>query len=94
MTGLRPTPYITVGYFDEIRNKRIKEHLNEVGDSNLLVYPTITRKLGHVTTIERELVNPNQKPQCLIMCLIEMFSNEGDWICDLFSGMGMFLYLC
>ena len=49
------------------------------------------RKLRHVTTTERGLVNPYQKPQRLMMHLIEMFSNEGDWILDLFSGMGMFL---
>ena len=37
--------YITVGYFDEIKKQRIKEHSNEVGGSNLLVYLEITRKL-------------------------------------------------
>ena len=79
--------YIIVGYFDEIRKQRIKEHSNEVGGSNLLVYPTVTRKLQHVT-ITGGLVNPYQKPQRLIMRLLEMFSNEGDWILDLFSGTG------
>ena len=81
--------YITVGYFDEIKKQRIKEHSNEVGGSNLLVYPAVTRKLRHVTTTERGLVNPYQKPQRLMMRLIEMFSVEGDWILDLFSGTGI-----
>ena len=45
--------------------------------------------MRHVTTTERGLVNPYQKPQRLMMRLIEMFSNEGDWILDLFSGTGM-----
>ena len=71
--------YITVGYYDEIRKQRIKEHSNEVGGPNLLVYLAVTQKLRHVTTIERGLVNPYQKPQHLMMRLIEMFSNEGDW---------------
>ena len=78
----------------KLEKQRIKEHSNEVGGSNLLVYPVVTHKLQHVTTIECGLVNPNQKPQCLIMCLIEMFSSEGDWICDLFFGTGMFFKLC
>ena len=56
------------------------------------MYPTVTRKLRHVTTTERGLVNPYQKPQRLMMGLIEMFSNEGDWILDLFSGLGMNLH--
>ena len=55
----------------------------------MLTYPAVTRKLRHVTMNERGLVNPYQKPQRLMMCLIEMFSNEGDWILDLFSGTGM-----
>ena len=75
-----------VGYFDEIKKRRIEEHSNEVRGSNLLVYPAVTWKLRHVTTIEWGLVNPYQKPQRLMMCLIEMFSVEGDWILDLFSG--------
>ena len=81
--------YITVGYYDEIKRQRIKEHSNEVGCSNLLVYPAVTRKLRHVTTTERGLVNPYQKPQRLMMRLVEMFSNENDWIMDLFSGTGL-----
>ena len=44
--------YITLGYFDEIKKQRIKEHSNEVGGSNLLVYQAVTRKLRHVTTTE------------------------------------------
>ena len=86
--------YITVGYSNEIKKQRIKEHSNEVGCSNLLVYPTVTRKLRHVATIERGLVNPYQKPQRLMMRLIEMFSNEGDWILDLFSGTSINLKHC
>ena len=82
--------YITVSYYYEIKKQRIKEHSNEVRSSNLLVYPAITRKLRHITTTECGLVNPYQKPQQLMMCLIEMFSNEGDWIVDLFSGTSMF----
>ena len=81
--------YITVGYYDEIKKQRIKDHSNEVGGSNLLVYRAVTRKLRHVTTTEQGLVNPYQKPQRLMMHLIEMFSVEGDWILDLFSGPGI-----
>ena len=86
--------YITIGYFDETKKQRIKEHSNKVGGSNLLVYPGVTRKLRHVTTTEWGLVNPYQKPQQLKMRLIEMFSSEGDWILDLFSGTGINLTIC
>ena len=70
--------YITVGYYDEIKKQRIKDHSNEVGGSNLLVYPVVTRKLQHVTTTEPGLVNPYQKPQRLMMHFIEMFSSQDD----------------
>ena len=77
--------YITVGYYDEIKKQRIKEHLNEVGCSNLLVYPAVTWKLRHVTMTERGLVN--------LMRLVEMFLNEDDWIMDLFSGTSICLII-
>ena len=86
--------YITVGYFDEIKKQIIKDHSNEVGGSNLLVYPAVTRKLRHVTTTKWGIVNPYQKLQRLMMRLIEMFSSEGDWILDSFSGTGINLTLC
>ena len=86
---LNAIEYIRVGYFDETKKQRIKDHSNEVEGSNLLVYPAMTRKLLHVTTIERGLVNPYQKPQRRMMRLIEMFSVEGDCILDLFSGTGI-----
>jgi DNA modification methylase len=35
-----------------------------------------------------EIVNICQKPQALINYLIDTFSNEGDWVLDLFSGSG------
>ena len=35
-----------------------------------------------------EIVNIYQKPQALNNYLIDTFSNEGDWILDLFSGSG------
>ena len=82
--------YITVRYYDEIKKQRIKQHSNEVGGSSVLVYPAVTHKLRHVTTTERGLLNPYQKHQRLTMCLIEMFSVEGDWILDLLSGRGIF----
>ena len=59
-------------------------------DANLLVYPVVTCKLRHVTTTECGLVNPYQKPQRLMVRLVEMFSNEDDMILDLFSGTGIF----
>ena len=84
--------YIIVGYFDEIRNQRIKEHSNEVGGSNMLVYPIVMCKLRHVTTTERGLINPYQKPQRSVgnVPSIKIFSIEGDWICDLFSNTSTF----
>ena len=62
--------YIIVGYFDEIKKQWIKEHSNEVGGSNMMVYPVVTQKFRHVTTIERGVANPYQKPQRVIMRLL------------------------
>ena len=40
-----------------------------------------------------EIVNTYQKPQLLINYLIDIFSNEEDWVLDLFSGSGKFYYI-
>ena len=55
--------YIIVGYYDEIKKQRIRERSNEVGGSNLLLYPVVTRKLSNVMTTERGLINPYKEPQ-------------------------------
>lgn len=40
-----------------------------------------------------EIVNIYQKPKLLINYLIDICSNEGDWVLDLFSGSGKFYYM-
>jgi hypothetical protein len=38
--------------------------------------------------LKGDMVNIHQKPQALINYLIDTFSNEGDWVLDLFLGSG------
>ena len=58
----------------------------------MLTYNAVVKKL---TYEERDLkgvvVNIYQKPQALINYLIDTFSNEGDWVLDLFLGSGQIL---
>jgi hypothetical protein len=54
-----------------------------------LVYNVVVRKLTYEENdLKGEMVNIYQKPQALINYLIDTFSNEGDWVLDLFSGSG------
>jgi hypothetical protein len=49
----------------------------------------VVRKLTYEEKdLKGEMVNIYQKPQALINYLIDKFSNEGDWVLDLFSGSG------
>jgi hypothetical protein len=49
----------------------------------------VVRKLTYEEKyLKGEMVNIYQKPQALINYLIDTFSNEGDWVLDLFSGSG------
>ena len=53
----------------------------------ILVYNVVVRKLKYKEKdLKRNMVNIYQKPQALINYLIDTFSNEGDWVLDLFSG--------
>lgn len=82
------TEYLTVGYFDSISKRRIRDHVTEDRVSNVLQFPAVTRKLRHVVGA-KTIVNPYQKPQRLMNRLIDLFSLPDDWILDLFAGTGM-----
>ncbi len=83
------TELMTVGFFDEISKRRVREHCNDNGISSTFFCPAVTKKLRHVAG-DKSLVNPYQKPQRLITRLVELFSNVDDWVLDLFSGTGIF----
>jgi hypothetical protein len=52
-----------------------------------LVYNVVVRKLTYQEKyLKGEMVNIYQKPQALINYLLDKFSNEGDWVLDLFWG--------
>jgi hypothetical protein len=54
-----------------------------------LVYNDVVRKITHEEKdLKGEMVNIYQKPQALINYLTYTFSNEEDWVLDLFSGSG------
>jgi len=62
--------------------------VDEKSHSQILAYGAFVRKL----TYEDKEAN-YQKPQLLINYLIDICSNEGDWVLDLFSGSGKFYYM-
>ena len=62
--------------------------------SQTLTYDVAVRKLTYEDKEAKgEIVKIYQKPQLLINYLIDIFSNEGDWVLDLFSGSGKFYYM-
>ena len=70
--------HLCVGYYDEISKKKARAHVNETNVLNYMC-PTVTKKLRHVFGDESP-VNPYQKPQRLINCLIELFSNPDAYV--------------
>ena len=77
--------HLCVGYYDKISKKQPRAHVNERNVVNYIMCLVVTKKLRHVSG-DKCLVNPYQKPQCLINQLMELFSNRDDWVLDLFSG--------
>ena len=62
--------------------------------SQILTYDVVVRKLTYEEKEEKwETIDIYQKPQLLINYLIDICSNEGDWVLDLFSGSGKFYYI-
>ena len=55
--------------------------------SSILVYNFVVRKITYEEKyFKGEMINIYKKPQALINYLIDTFSNEGDWVLDMFSG--------
>ena len=60
----------------------------------VLVHDVVVKKLTYEDKEAKgEIVNIYQKPQSLINCLLDLCSNEGDWVLDLFSGLDKFYYI-
>ena len=65
--------------------------VNGKSHSQVLVHDAVVRKLTYEDKDAKgDIVNIYQKPQTLINYLIDLCSNEGDWVLDLFSGLGKF----
>ena len=61
--------------------------------SQVLVYDAVVRKLTYEDKDAKgDIVNIYQKPQALIKYIIDLYSNEGYWVLDLFLGSGKFYY--
>jgi hypothetical protein len=78
------TKSISVGFYNQISKKTVREHCNENGLLSTFFFPTVTRKLRHVAG-DKSLEKPYQKPQRLINWFLDLFSNVDDWILNLFS---------
>ena len=62
--------------------------------SQILTYDVVVRKLTYEDKkTKEEIVNIYQKPQLLINYLIDICSNEGVWVLDLFYRSDKFYYM-
>lgn len=62
--------------------------------SQILIYDAVVRKITYEDKEAKgEIVNIYQKPQLLINYLIDICSDEGHWVLDLFSGSSKFYYM-
>jgi len=56
--------------------------------TNVFERPRVCKKFMHTTGELTGIINPYQKPQLLMMDLIDLLSIKGEWIMDLFAGTG------
>ena len=72
----------------------IFNRVDKKSHSQILTYDAVVRKLTYEDKeMKGEIVNIYQKPQLLINYLIDICSNEGDWVLDLFSGSCKIYYM-
>lgn len=62
--------------------------------NQVLVHHVVVKNITYEDKEEKgNIVNIYQKPQSLILYLIDLCSNEGDWVWDLFSSSSKFYYI-
>ena len=72
----------------------IFNRVDKKSHSQILTYDAVVRKLTYEDKeMKGEIVNIYQKPQLLINYLIDICSNEGYWVLDLFSSSGRFCHM-
>ena len=56
--------------------------------TNVFERPGVCKKFKHTGADIQGVINPYQKPQLLMMDLIDLLSMTGEWVMDLFAGTG------
>lgn len=82
--------FATIGFYSSVgvQSKGSYNFAVKPNRTNVFERPGVCKKFKHTTPDIHGVINPYQKPQLLMMDLIDLLSMRGEWIMDLFAGTG------
>ncbi|MCO5610922.1 hypothetical protein L7F22_065166 [Adiantum nelumboides] len=82
--------FATIGFYSSlgVQNKGSYNFAVKPDRTNVIERPGVCKKFKHIDADLHGVINPYQKPQLLMMDLIDLLSMRGEWVMDLFAGTG------
>ncbi|MCO5567302.1 hypothetical protein L7F22_020992 [Adiantum nelumboides] len=82
--------FATIGFYSSlgVQSKGSYNFTMKPNRTNVFEQPGVCKKFKHTDADLQGVINPYQKPQILMMDLIDLLSMRGEWIMDLFAGEG------
>ncbi|MCO5559110.1 hypothetical protein L7F22_012702 [Adiantum nelumboides] len=80
--------FAAIGFYSSlgVQSKRSYNFTVKPNRTNVFERPGVCKKFKHTGADLHGVINPYQKPQLLMMDLIELLSMRGEWVMDLFAG--------
>ncbi|MCO5601655.1 hypothetical protein L7F22_055778 [Adiantum nelumboides] len=80
--------FATIGFYSSlgVQSKETYNFVVKPNRTNIFERPRVCKKFKHTGAYVQGVINPYQKPQLLMMYLIDLLSMSGEWIMDLFAG--------
>ncbi|MCO5583939.1 hypothetical protein L7F22_037857 [Adiantum nelumboides] len=82
--------FATIGFYSSlgVQSKGSYNFAVKPNRTNVFERPRVCKKFKHTGADVQGVINPYQKPQLLMMDLIDLLSMRGEWVMDLFAWTG------
>ncbi|MCO5579754.1 hypothetical protein L7F22_033614 [Adiantum nelumboides] len=80
--------FATIGFYSSlgVQSKGSYNFAMKPNCTNVFERPGVCKKFKHIGADVQGVINPYQKPQLLMMDLIDLLAMRGEWVMDLFVG--------
>ncbi|MCO5597780.1 hypothetical protein L7F22_051862 [Adiantum nelumboides] len=82
--------FATIGFYSSlgVQSRGSYNFVVKPNRTNVFERPEVCKKFKHIGAVVQGVINSYQKPQLLMMDLIDLLLMRGEWVMDLFAGTG------